>query len=196
MFKKNNNLDKKRIKEEKKELKKELKNVNKTILDLLPIEDVVEDGKESFIKASYGYMNIYQIESKDVYSLNQDEIERHVHDFSNFLKFYQDDMKIVCMQFPVNTFEQQENIEKKIEITKNSMYVHFLNKRLNELRFLEQNRYNKEFFLFIYAKDLKSINEKQDLIFRISNDSIKINKIDFEKKLKILFKLSNQNSKI
>lgn len=192
MFKKKQDLDKKRIKQEKKDLKKELKNVDKSILDILPILDI----EDNFIKTTYGYTNIFQIESKDVYSLNRDEIERHIHDFSNFLKFYQDDMKIVCMQFPVNTLQQQENIQKKMSTTKNNMYLRFLDKRLRELQFLEEHRYNKEYFLFIYSKDYKSMSEKEDLIFRISNDSIKVRKIDLDKKIKILFKLNNQNSKI
>lgn len=183
-------------KKEKKELKKELKNVNKSIVELLSIEDIQEHMKESFIKTSYGYMNIYQIESKDVFSLNADEIERHISDFSSFLKYYQDDLKIVCMQFPVNTYPQQQNIEKKMKKTSNSMYLHYLDKRLKELKFLEEYRFNKEFFIFIYSKDLKSISEKQDLIFRISNDSVNLKKIELDKKIKILFKLNNQNSKI
>ena len=82
---------------------------------------------------------------------------------------------------------------KKAEIP---MYHHFLQKRLNELKFLEQNRYNKEYFLFIYAKNLNSIREREELIFRISNENMRFKKIDLDKKLKILFKLANQNSKI
>lgn len=189
-------MDFKDKKKEKKELKKELKNVNKSVLELLPIEDFQEHMRDHFIRTSYGYMNIYQIESKDVFSLNSDEIERHIADLSNFLRYYQDDMKIVCMQFPVNTYLQQQNIEKKMEKTSNNMYLHYLEKRLKELKFLEEYRFNKEFFLFIYSKDLKSISEKQDLIFRISNDSIKVKNIELDKKEKILFKLNNQNSKI
>lgn len=186
--------EKKRKREEKKELKREQKNINKTILDILPILDIDYD----YIKTTTGYMNLYQIESKDVYSLNHDEIERHLHDFANFLKLYQDDMKIVCMQFPVNTEVQQENIEKKISETNKPMYIHFLKKRLMELQFLEANRFNREYFLFIYSEgnSLDKIIEKEDLIFRISNENIRFRKISEDKKLRILFKLCNQNSKI
>ncbi|MGL5642902.1 MAG: hypothetical protein ACRDDM_11560, partial [Paraclostridium sp.] len=130
------------------------------------------------------------------YSLNEGEKERHICDFSNFLKFYVDDIKIICMQFPVNTYLQQENIHKKLRKTSNPMYTHFLNQRLRELVFLEQHRYNKEFFIQIFAKDLKGIQEKENLLFRLSNETININDIDYEKRIKILFKLSNQNSKI
>ena len=191
MFK-SRDSEKKRLKEEKKALKKELKNLNKSIVDIFPIIDT----EEGYFKTTYGYMNLYQIQSKEVYSLNESEKEKHICDFANFLKFYADDLKIICMQFPVNTYLQQENIRKKLSKTNNEMYKHFLNKRLKELIFLEKNRYNKEFFIMIFATDLKSIEEKENFLFRLSNESINISEIDFEKRIKILFKLNNQNSKI
>lgn len=185
--------ERKRKKAEKKALREELRNVEKSVVDLIPLLDMEYD---EYFRTTYGYMNIFQIDSKDVYSLNQDEIERHIHDFANFLKLYQDDIKIVCMQFPVNTEIQQANILKKMSTSEIPMYHHFLQKRLNELRYLEQNRYNKEYFLFIYAKNLNGIKEREELIFRISNENVRFKKIDSDKKLKILFKLANQNSKI
>lgn len=178
---------------ELKEFKKEKKKVHKSILDILPIKHICDD---DFFETSYGYMNIYQIETKDVYSLNDEEIYKHISDFSNLLRQYKDDFKIVCMQFPVNTIEQQNNLFDKLERTNNERYKYFLEKRIRELRFLEEYRFNKEFYIFIYAKDNKSKYDKEDLLFRLSNKSININKIDFDKKLKILFKLNNQNSKI
>lgn len=188
--------ERKRIKEEKKELKREQKNIQRNITEILPILDLDDE----FIKTTTGYMNIYQIESKDVYSLNRDEIERHLHDFASFLKIYQDDIKIVCMQFPVNTEVQQENILKKIEATppEKEKYIHFLKKRLRELQFLEENRFNKEYFIFIYSEgnNIDKIIEKEELIFRISNENIRFRHLTEEKKLRILFKLNNLNSKI
>lgn len=191
MFK-SKDSEKKRLKDEKKALKNELKNVNKSIIDIYPITDE----EEEFFKTTYGYMNIYQIQSKEVYSLNETEQKKHICDFASFLRLYVDDIKIICMQFPVNTYLQQENIRKKLAKTSNEKHKYFLNKRLNELIFLEKHRYNKEFFIKIFAKDLKDIQEKNQLLFRLSNESIQISNIDYDKKIKIEFKLSNQNSKI
>ncbi|RGX06270.1 hypothetical protein [Paraclostridium sordellii] len=191
MFK-SRDSEKHRLKEEKKALKKELKELNKSIIDIFPIVDY----EESFFKTTYGYMNIYQIQSKEVYSLNEKEQEKHICDFSNFLRLYADDFKIICMQFPVNTYLQQENIRKKLKTATHPKHKYFLNKRLNELVFLEKHRYNKEFFIMIFSNNLKDMKEKEHLLFRLSNESIQINNIDYNKKIKILFKLSNQNSKI
>ncbi len=180
-------------KSEEKEFKKEIKKVHKSILDILPIEDICEDG---FFQTSYGYMNIYQIGTKDVYSLNEDEIYKHISDFSNLLRQYKDDFKIVCMQFPVNTTDQQNNLFDKLDTTESDIYKGYLENKIRELQFLEEYRYDKEFYIFLYAKDNKSKYDKEQLLFRLSSDSIKINKIELDKKLKILFKLNNQNSKI
>lgn len=189
---KSRNSEKQRLKEEKKALKKELKELNKSIIDIFPIGDY----EESFFKTTYGYMNIYQIQSKEVYSLNEKEQEKHMCDFASFLRIYSDDIKIISMQFPVNTYLQQENIRKKLKAATHPMHKHFLTKRLNELVFLEKHRYNKEFFIMIFSNSLKDIQEKENLLFRLSNENIPITNIDCDKKIKILFKLSNQNSKI
>ena len=179
--------------EKQKEYKKELKQINKTIMDIFPIIDIVED--KSIFKTTYGYMNILQIESKDIYSLNIDEVNSHVLDLTSFLRGYQDDIKIVCMQFPVNTYNQQQNIINKLENSKNPNHRYFLEKRLNELKFLEEYRQNKEFYLFFFAENEKAIFERENLLLRLSSDSMKLKKINNEKRIKILFKLNNQNSK-
>ena len=155
--------------EKQKEYKKELKQINKTIMDIFPIIDIVED--KSIFKTTY------------------------VLDLTSFLRGYQDDIKIVCMQFPVNTYNQQQNIINKLENSKNPNHRYFLEKRLNELKFLEEYRQNKEFYLFFFAENEKAIFERENLLLRLSSDSMKLKKINNEKKIKILFKLNNQNSK-
>ncbi|MGL5751366.1 MAG: hypothetical protein ACRCXT_12610 [Paraclostridium sp.] len=186
-FKKNKELDEKTL------LKKEAKKVNKSILDIMPIKDI---GEDDFFETEYGYMNIYQIETKDVYSLNNDEVFKHVSDFSSFIRVYKDDFKILCMQYPINTKAQQDYLIGKLNKCQNDKQIYFLEKRIKELKFLEKYRFNKEFYIFIYAKDNKTKFEKEDLLFRVSNSSLNIKKLSVAKKVNILFKLNNQNSTI
>ena len=190
ILKENKKLEKEKIKA----YKKELKQVNKSITDIFPIIDIIED--KSIFKTTYGYMNILQVESKDVYSLNMDEVNSHVLDLTSFLRAYQDDIKVVCMQFPVNTYNQQQNIINKLEDCNNINHKYFLEKRLKELQFLEEYRQNKEFYLFFFAENEKAIFERENLLLRLSSDSMQLKKINNEKKINILFKLNNQNSKI
>ena len=55
ILKENKKLEKEKIKA----YKKELKQVNKSITDIFPIIDIIED--KSIFKTTYGYMNILQV---------------------------------------------------------------------------------------------------------------------------------------
>lgn len=180
-------------KEEKKSLKKEYKKVNKNIEEILPFIDIEEDN--TFITKN-GYIDIFQIETKDLNSLNDDEANRHMFEFSNFLRNYIDDMKIISMTFPVNTQIQQQHIQKKIESTNNYIYKEFLYKKLNELIIIEEKRKNREFYLMLFYDDENTKREREMQLLRLVSSNIKISALDLDKKLRIIFKLNNQNSKI
>ncbi|EGT3815278.1 TPA: hypothetical protein ACKONR_000366 [Clostridioides difficile] len=185
--------EKKLEKQEKKELKKINKKIDKDITELLPFLDVTEN--EAF-ETKDGVMDMFQISSCDIYTLNKEEINAHISTFATFLRTYQDDIKIISMNFPVNTFIQQQYFKRVIERTTNPTHLHFLKIKLDQLERIEFNRENKEFYIFIYANNEDEMDDKINLIFRLSAGKFKFSKIDLDKKIKILFKLSNQNTKI
>ena len=185
--------EKARAKQEKKDLKEEYKKVNKNTFDLLPFLEIAEDNT---FKTKNGYIDIFQIGTKDLNSLNNDDAHRHIRDFTNFLRNYVDDMKIISMTFPVNTQVQQEHILKNIEMTDNIIYRNFLNKRLDQLIAIEEKRKNKEFYLMVFYEDEKIKRERELQLLRLTSSAIKLSSLDLDKKLKIIFKLNNQNSKI
>lgn len=185
--------DKLREKEEKRELKEEDKKVKKVTVDLLPFLNITEDGA---FKTKNGYMDIYQIKSKDLNALNSDEINRHLYEFTSFLKGYTDDIKLISMSYPVNTKVQQENIIKRINDTNNQVYIKALNEELDKLKDLEKIRKNQEFYIQLFFKNERDRKEKEIYLNRKTSNAMPIRNIDIEKKIKILFKLNNQNSKI
>ena len=124
------------------------------------------------------------------------EVNRHIFDFSNFLRNYIDDMKIISMTFPVSTQVQQQHILNKIESTYNTIYKEFLYKRLDQLVTIEEKRKNREFYLMLFFNDETTKKERITQLKRLSNSSIKLKSLDLDKKIKIIFKLNNQNSKI
>lgn len=188
--------EKKLLKEEKqkiKEAKKEAKKIVHSNLEIVPILDYREDG---ILITKDGFIEIYQIASKDIYALNDEEARIHMYYFTRFLRSYIDDIKLVCMNFPVNTYKQQKYIKKKINETDNELYKQFLNQKLLEFEFLENHRSNKEYFIMIFIKKEKDINEKISSIKRSQNIAMKFKEIDKEKKTQILFKLNNPNTKL
>lgn len=189
--------EKQRLKEEKKlkrqeekELRKEDKKVLKSTKELLPILDIDEEG--IFITKN-GYLSIYQIETKDIYAFNEYETKIHIYNFVAFLRNYVDDIKLVCMNFPVNTTKQQEFIQKKIKESTKEVYRNFLNEKLEQFVFLEEHRNNKEYFIVVFSKDREEV---KNTIYKNQSRALIFRNIDIEKKIKILFKLNNLNTKL
>lgn len=199
--------EKKELKKQKKEenkskkeaarlLKKEKRNspkIRKTVLNKMEEIDVTDN---EFIKTKSGYLNIYQVSGKDVDSLSNYEQEDLIRNFMFFLREFIYDFKIVAMNFPVNTSEQQTYIQKRINRTENELYKIFLNEKLEKLIELEKTKTNIEYYIIIFIDNEDLSNDVLNNLIRSTNKDISLSEIDLEKKLKVLYKLNNLNSKI
>lgn len=192
--------EKKIKKEEKKQKKLELKEIRKankdvlaSIKNLLGFVDVDDDDS---IIMNNGYIDIFQIDSKDIYSLTDVEITMNVYNFIAFLRAYPFDIKLITMNFPVNTLKQQEFIKKKIKECDNEKYYYELIEELEQLVYLESTRQNREFYMMIFIKDTEDKESIKRTLFRSQNIAVQLMPLDLEKKLKILFKLNNPNTKL
>lgn len=185
--------EKKEKRQEQKELKKESKNTLPSTRKVLPFIDIDED--DVFI-TKQGYLDIYQINTRDTSNLSDDERKVYVYSFIAFLRNFVEDFKIIIMNFPVNTVKQQEYIEGRIANCKNEIFINYLEEELEKLRFMEKHRNNKEFFLMVF---MKNKNEKDNMMKKIElvqNIAVPLRQLDLEKKIKILFKLNNMNTKL
>ena len=192
--------EKKIKKEEKKQKKLELKEIrkaNKDVLastkELLGFVDVDDD--DSIIMKN-GYLDIFQIDSKDIYSLTDVETTMNIYNFIAFLRSYPFDIKLITMNFPVNTLKQQEFIKKKIKECDNEKYYYELIEELEQLVYLESTRQNREFYIMIFIKDTEEKESIKRTLFRSQNIAVQLIPLTIEKKLKILFKLNNPNTKL
>lgn len=192
--------EKKIKKEEKKQKKLELKEIrkaNKDVLastkELLGFVDVDDD--DSIIMKN-GYLDIFQIDSKDIYSLTDVETTLNIYNFIAFLRSYPFDIKLITMNFPVNTLKQQEFIKKKIKECDNEKYYYELIEELEQLVYLESTRQNREFYIMIFIKDTEEKESIKRTLFRSQNIAVQLIPLTVEKKLKILFKLNNPNTKL
>ncbi|WP_302570281.1 hypothetical protein [uncultured Clostridium sp.] len=192
--------EKKIKKEEKKQKKLELKEIrkaNKDVLastkELLGFVDVDDD--DSIIMKN-GYLDIFQIDSKDIYSLTDVETTMNIYNFIAFLRAYPFDIKLITMNFPVNTLKQQEFIKRKIKECDNKKYYYELIEELEQLVYLESTRQNREFYIMIFIKDTEEKESIKRTLFRSQNIAVQFIPLTVEKKLKILFKLNNPNTKL
>lgn len=185
-------LRKKEEKEEQKNLKSEDKKVYLETKDRLAIIALSENG---YFKTKTGYLDIVQIESIDIKSMNGVEYNILLMDFTKMLKGYAEDIKLISMNYPANTQKQQEYLNKIIKECTNKKHFHFLKHRINQLQTIEEVRSDREFYVMIFGKDDKEMNSNIELILA-NNSGLKVFNIEIEKKVKILRKLNNMNSKV
>lgn len=189
-----------KLKEEKrkqrielKELRKADKEVLKSTKELLGFVDVDDDDT---IIMNNGYLDLLQIDSKDIYSLTEDETRLNIYNFIAFLRAYPYDFKIISMKFPVNTSVQQEFIKKKLKECDNELYYNSLVEELEQLVYLEETRQNREFYIMIFAKNKEEKETIKRTLFWNQNIAVQLIPLNLEKKLKILFKMNNPSTKL
>lgn len=176
-----------------KELKKAAKDVLTTTKELLDFVDT--DERERIITRT-GAINIFKIETKDIYSFSETERKINIYNFIYFIRGFHEDFKIITMKFPVSTTKQQEYVTKKINKCTNEVYKVFLKEKLEELRYLEEHRFNKEFYLMTFYKKDDDIDQLEKKFVSRSNLGVNLSRLDIDKKIKIIHKLNNMNSKL
>ncbi|EJQ31081.1 hypothetical protein IEC_05656 [Bacillus toyonensis] len=168
--------------------------VKKSIAEIMQIVDMTEDG--IFELKNEEFLEILQVEGDDMFSKNSDEQAFVIFSHAYFYQAYKQSIKLVFLNFPCQTTEQQRYIEKKIKECTSPLYERILNQKLKELQFLEWGRTNREAFLFIYGETELILKERVDAAKRYIKRSTELLDVDEEKKLELMFKLFNQNAKL
>lgn len=185
-------LDEKNVISEKKVKDKKAK-VKSSFGDISPVIDITNN--DFFEMRSGEFLEIIQIETKDIYSLNDSDLNDDVNNLTNFYTAFTSDFKIVPLNVPLNLEEQKDHIYRQIKKCKNAVYKSLLEERLKELQVLEQSRTNREYFIFLYSDEEKKLLEKvhqAKMLLSRSNSPVVLT---VEKKINILFQMFNPNTK-
>src|SRR5699024_12645091 len=102
-----------------------------------------------------------------LYALNEAVKDNDIVSLAYLLQVYIQDIKIVPMHTPVVLEKQNAQILKNIRNSKKEQYLHFLEKKLAELEFIEDHRTNKEFFFFIYEEIINNILKRTNYMKNI-----------------------------
>lgn len=178
-------------KKELKNLKREFKKIDPSTENILPFLDA--DIDNTFITKT-GFLDIYQVVTKDIYSFSDYDIKLHIYNYIAFLRSYVNDIKFISMNFPVNTSENQEYIRKKMLKTDNPIFLESLQEKLDQFEFLEKHRTNREYYIMVFSD-----KEKKHMMSNLLRNQTRIfvlKEMSLEKKIKIIFKLNNLNTKI
>ncbi|WNS78831.1 hypothetical protein RRU94_02480 [Domibacillus sp. DTU_2020_1001157_1_SI_ALB_TIR_016] len=176
-----------------KERKEKKAAVKSSFAQISPVVDVTNN--DFFEMRSGEYMEIIQIESKDIYSLNDADLSNDIQNLATFLTAYTEDIKIVPLNIPLNLEKQKSFIYKRLRQNKNTAYQSFLESRLREFDNLEKHRTNREYFIFMYAEEEKKLLEKLHQIKNLLARSNPVTELSIEKKINILFQMFNPNTK-
>ena len=177
-------------KEKKKKEKKAEPAVVKTNLDILPIRRYDEKLK-AFILKDGRMLDIVEKTADDVDNMLEDEIQYLMISFARFLKLYADDIKLVTMNFPTNTINQQKHLESILERTNDPVRRKWLQRSISELQKVDRGTRKREYYLMIFSEDVKSHMEHMKEVSTMGDG---VREMTFEKKVKILYKLNNMNS--
>ena len=183
-----------RIEKEEGYQMKKGKKVKKSILEKI---DVAEYREEGYYRMKDGtYMNLVQINSKDLINSSADEVEYDCMKFAKLYKLFENDLKLVVLNFPCDTKEQQAYLQRKINATNNQMYRKFLQQKYDELVWLAKNNTTREYYYMVYAKTQEEMQKEMLTLkstLHLGNDGLLL-EIPEEKKHKILYRLYNKNS--
>lgn len=183
-----------RIEKEEGYQMKKGKKVRKSILEKIDVAEYLEEG---FYRMKDGtYMNLVQINSKDLINSSADEVEYDCMKFAKLYKLFENDLKLVVLNFPCDTKEQQAYLQRKINATNNQMYKKFLQQKYDELVWLAKNNTTREYYYMVYAKTQEEMQKEMLTLkstLHLGNDGLLL-EIPEEKKHKILYRLYNKNS--
>ena len=161
----------KRMQAKKKQQKKDENSnrksyVSNTVKNILEIA-YYDDDASCFVMDDGSYMDLIQINTKDLVSSADDEVEYDIMKFTKLYKMYADDLKITVMNFPCKTSVQQEYITHKIQTTSNEIYKKFLQRQLDELVWIEKNDMMREYYFMIFGTKKAKLISNRNLIFNV-----------------------------
>lgn len=151
---------------------------------------------DTYIMKKEDVMEIYQIDTKDLYTRNVDDLNQLISGLAVFFRSYLESVKFIGMNFPCNTESQRVYWEKKLSKAKDQVRIRFIERKLFELDYLEKERTNREYFLFIYADNEQQLEDRKKMAIRMMNMSFPLKELSKEKKEDVLFILNNQNTKL
>lgn len=169
------------------------KKIMSSFADISPIIDVTDT--DFFEMRNGELLEILQITSKDIYSLNESDKDHDIYALAHFFQVYLPAVKFVPLNTPVNLEIPKKNIMRDIRRNQNPYFLPHLEKKLRDLEFLENNRTDREYFLFIYGNDERALLENRAHAKKLMARSNPIIELTLEKKISILYQLANLNSK-
>lgn len=164
--------------------------ITRMLLDVFPIRDNQE---HYFLTEDDQIIDVFQIRGKSYYNASDTEIDIMVDRLAYFYRLYKNDIKIIGMNYPTNTRNQQAFLTYKLQRPELQKYEAILNEKIATLQYLENSTTDREAFIMIFARDEKHYRVLCDLLDR---SGLHVEPIPREKKENIIFQLNNMNKRV
>ncbi|TFJ91546.1 hypothetical protein [Lentibacillus salicampi] len=160
--------------------------------EILPFMQMHDD----YILLKSGVMDILQIQTKNIHALNDTDLNVLLMNRTRFLRSYFRSYKEIILNFPANTEAQRTYWLKKREQTASPIRLEYIDQKLREFDFLEGERSNREFFIFVYGDDKQELTDRKNDAKQGMQQAFPLTELTRTKKEQILFLLNNQNTKL
>ncbi|WP_214859032.1 hypothetical protein RIF24_16975 (plasmid) [Exiguobacterium acetylicum] len=164
-----------------------------SVASLLPIVDAT--ALDGFEMQDGTFCDIIQLTSKDIYGLSETEKDHDIFSLAYLLQAYIHPLKVIPLNTPLNLEKQKQRIERQLRQNQNTAYRPFLQKKKQELIYLEEHRTNRDYLLFFYAPDEAMLRERRHQLTKLLRRSNPMVELTLEQKMHVLFQLHNSNTK-
>jgi len=168
--------------------------LRKTMNELIPIR-AYNKKLECFELVDGSFFDIIQIQCRDLNSIGLTEVDNDNKSFARLWRLYANDLKLVSMNFPIDTSQQQSYFKKVLKRTENPEYKSRLITQLEMLNLIENYQEN-QFYFFGFWDSEAEMYEQRTKIFSLLGQRQLVEKISQEKKEKIIFKFNNKNTSL
>jgi len=181
-------------KKKKTNAEKEVK-VIKSNLSILPIRHYDQE-LDCFMLEDGSCMDILQIIPRDVNNLSNDELQREVYSLIRSYKTIGSDIKIVSMNFPLNTEKQRDILKQHYDKAEDEVRRKWISRQIEELKTVDANIHTSNFYLFYFGNnkdDFLRNRENIDKYMCSGFDKI-AEHVSMHQRVQILIKICNMNN--
>lgn len=195
---------------EKKESNDEIVDDLYSSVELLPIKRIMNNRQEYIELKENGFMQILEIQGKDISSLGNNEIQRTLTNYYNWLTEFTPDFTIYVTTLPTDTHHQMNYLKHRLAIVRQQMKNAQTKRAYEQLQDREkilltniqteeqitEEINNVEFILFLFGKTTKELDETVRKAETYGNGDFIPRPISRSKKEQILTQYNSMNDKL
>lgn len=155
-----------------------------------------DDDLDCFLIKGNRYLDIVQIQGRDLLSISDDDLEMLFAVFRRFLQTYGNDIKLIAINQPTSTTEQQAYWNHVLSKTKNPNHCEQIKLRIKKLKEIAKTDSERAYFLMFFgsSKD-ELIDNRNNILSSLCHRTLRLaHTITRREKVHIFTKFNNMNT--